>query len=409
MKLYKAHITRFNKNFTWLFILNNLGYLFSFITLPLLISKFEYSTLGFVFTAQAIVFAISAIANYSFVFYVPSVSSEISSNKKFLYGLWNLAVNSRVLFSILLGFISILIVVNWFNNYLILWFFSLTLLLPKIINPALFCNALEKNSIILKIGFFSKLIFLICIYFLKNSNHINFFLGFSEFFVILFFLWKMDSNFFQLKILKFKTLFSFYRKTFNLFVVNLFSMLKPAIVLPAITYFLYAEYSAIYTLADKTINVIRSVSGSIFVSFFPIYNKEKFEINFLSKKSVLIVLLFSSLIIVMVWYLSPIIIYVLNNFEFNDLAIKTFRILSFSIPMFFIIIPLFSFLLNHNKWNAILLFSGIQLLSFIVLLFYFHETIFQVAIGFVVSEYILLVGYYFYVLFLERKHKVISS
>lgn len=390
-------------------MLDNLGYVFSFLSLPILISKYSYATLGSVFTIQSIVLAIAAIANYSFVFYVPSVSKAISVNKNEFFNLWNIAVNSRILFSILFGVISVILVVFWFEKHLVLWLLSLPILLPKIINPALFCNALEKNRIILKIGFFSKLVFLICIYFSNNSNLINIFFGISEFIVILFFLKEIDSNLYQFRFVQLKKLIVFYKKTYALFVVSLFSMLKPVIVLPAISYFLSTEYATIYTLADKSINVIRSVSGSIFVSFFPIYTKEKLKINFLSLMNISVVLGFSVFIIVTVWFLSPMFIYVLNNFKSNVLATETFRILSFSIPMFFIIIPLFSYLLNHDKWNKILLFSGIQLLLFVVLLFLFHQNILQIANCFVVSEYVLLFCYYLFVILEERKNQTTSS
>lgn len=390
-------------------MLDNLGYLFSFIALPILISKFDYKTLGIVFTTQAIVLAIAGIANYSFVFYIPSVSKEISTNKNELKDLWNITVSSRIFFSIILGLLSILLVFKFFNTYLTLWLFSLFLLLPKIINPTLFCNALEKNNLVLKIGFFSKLLFLISIYFLNNSNLINLFLGISEFIVILFFLPKINAVFYQFKMVSWKKMMAFFKNTYNLFLVNLFSMLKPASVLPAISYFLGSEYATIYTLADKMINVIRSISGSIFTSFFPIYNKEEIKINFTSIKSTLFVVLFSFIIVLIVWFLSPMIIYVLNDFTQNKLATQTFRILSFSIPMFFIIIPLFSYLLHQKKWNEILLFSIVQLGIFFGLLISFHQTILQVAIGFVLSEYVLLICYYFYVIYIQNRNKIISS
>ena len=74
---FKNYRTRFLINFFWLFSLNNLGYLFSIITLPILISKFGYQDMGVVFTVQAIIFGMVAIANYSLVFYIPTQSKEM--------------------------------------------------------------------------------------------------------------------------------------------------------------------------------------------------------------------------------------------------------------------------------------------------------------------------------------------
>jgi len=399
--LKKLITSRFSKNFIWLFLLNNLGYLFSFLTLPILISKYGLKETGVIFTVQSLVFAISAIANYSFVYYIPTLSKQISNHAAQFSKLWSLAIHVRLLLSILLGVISTLFVYLYFHSYLTIWLFSLSLLLSKIINPTLFFNALELNKYLFKIGFFTKLSFLILVYFTDNSNLVNLFLGTSEFLATLFFLKKASVFSSKISFVSLKKIMLFLQKTFNLFLVNFVSLSRTASILPAISFFLGSEFAALYTLSDKIINMIRSVSGAMFVSFFPIYNKEKVTFQFFSIRNLFLIISLSLIAIATIWILSPYLIYYLNNLEENKIATKTLQILSLSIPMFFLIIPLFSYLLELKKGNAILLFASIQLAVLFILIFNYHQNINQIAISVVITEYIYLACYYAYILRLK--------
>ena len=377
-------------------MLNNLGYVFSFLTLPLLISKYDVEKLGLVFTVQAIVLALASIANYSFVYFIPTKSKQISQSLEQFTKLWNLTVATRLLLSVLLSILSIVVVYLFFNQHFILWLLSLTILIPKIVNPSLFFNALEQNKVIFKIGFFTKLLFLVSIYLSTSMYHINLLFGLSELVVIGYFLVTINTSFFVIKFPSFIIILSFLKETFELFLVSFFSMLKPASILPTISYLLGNEYVTLYTLAEKFINVIRGVSGAVFVSFFPIYTKEKTKKTFLSVKNMLGILLLSLIAVMAIWILSPYIIYYLNDFSSNTMATKTLQILALSIPMYFMIIPLFSYLLEHKKWTIILIFAIIQLFVLFGLLIGFHQNIIQIAISFVISEYVLLLSYYGY-------------
>ncbi|MEE9349313.1 MAG: hypothetical protein V3U80_04640 [Flavobacteriaceae bacterium] len=395
--LKNKNITRFGENFIWLFLWNNVAYLFSFLTLPILIAKYGSTNIGIVFTVQVLVLALAAIANYSFTYFIPTQSKRITNNEDFRFNLWNTVVTIRLFFSVLLSLVSIFIVIIFFNQYLYLWLLSLFILLPKIINPILFCNALEENSIVFKIGFFTKLIFLILIYFTDKIYLINLFFGLSEFIVLLFFLSKM--SLLNIRLISLKKIIDVLKQTYLLFLVSFFSLLKPASIIPAISYLLGTQYATYYTLADKIMNVIRGVSGSMFISFFPIYNKENIQLNFFSRT----IIILSGLAIFVIWTLSPFLIYYLNDFTYNNIATKTLQRLALSIPSFFIVIPLISYLLDLKKWNVLLFFAALQLIVLAILIFTFHQNIIQMAQNFVISEYVLVVGYYFYIIKYKEK------
>ncbi len=399
---FKNYRTRFLINFFWLFSLNNLGYLFSIITLPILISKFGYQDMGLVFTAQAIIFGMVAIANYSLIFYIPTQSKAISVNENIFKETWSLSINIRTYISVLLILISLLFVAIYFKNYFNLWLLSLPIVIFKIMNPTLFFNALEKNKYILLIGFFSKLLFLLVVIVISNKDYINLCLGLSELFVVLFFLKQSKKPFFDFQLLSLKKVILFLKETFNLFLVNFFSLLKPVIILPLTSYLFGPSYATIYTLADKIINMIRGISGAMFTSFFPIYNKEKFDLTVFRKKTEALILCCLLLVVALIYMGSPYLIFVLNNFQENNLAVNILRILSLSIPMFFIIIPLFSYLLELKKWNIILNFAILQLAVLFLFYLIFHNNLYQIAIGFVISEYVLLVGYIIYIMKLKK-------
>lgn len=398
----KINRNRFLANFFWLFSLNNLGYLFSIITLPILISRFGYQDIGMVFTVQAIIFGIVAIANYSLVFYIPTHSKAITESVETFKEKWNLSITIRGFFSVLLIVVSVLLVRIYFNDYFILWMLSLPIVIFKIINPTLFFNALEKNKYVLLIGFFSKLLFLVLILLISNKDHINFCFGLSELLVVLFFLKHSKKPFFEFQFTSFKKVILFLQETFNLFLVNFFSILKPASILPLITYLFDPSYATIYTLADKIINVVRGVSGAMFTSFYPIYNKEKFDLAVFRRKTGVYILFISLLVVALIFAGSPYLIFVLNNFQENRVATTILRILSLSIPMFFMIIPLFSYLLELKKWKIILNFAILQLTVLFVFYLIFHNNLYQISIGFVISEYVMLVGYANYISKLKK-------
>ena len=399
---FKNYRTRFLINFFWLFSLNNLGYLFSIITLPILISKFGYQDMGLVFTAQAIIFGMVAIANYSLIFYIPTQSKAISVNENIFKETWSLSINIRAYISVLLTLISLLFAAIYFKNYFNLWLLSLPIVIFKIVNPTLFFNALEKNKYILLIGFFSKLLFLLVVIVISNKDYINFYLGLSELFVVLFFLKQSKKPFFDFQLVSLKKVILFLKETFNLFLVNFFSLLKPVIILPLTSYLFGPSFATIYTLADKIINMIRGISGAMFTSFFPIYNKERFDLTIFRKKTKALILCCLLLVVTLIYIGSPYLIFVLNNFQENNIAVNILRILSLSIPMFFIIIPLFSYLLELKKWNIILNFAILQLAVLFLFYLIFHNNLYQIAIGFVISEYVLLVGYIIYIVKLKK-------
>jgi|GEM_PF-3371625 len=399
---FKNYRTRFLINFFWLFSLNNLGYLFSIITLPILISKFGYQDMGLVFTAQAIIFGMVAIANYSLIFYIPTQSKAISVNENIFKETWSLSINIRAYISVLLTLISLLFAAIYFKNYFNLWLLSLPIVIFKIVNPTLFFNALEKNKYILLIGFFSKLLFLLVVIVISNKDYINFYLGLSELFVVLFFLKQSKKPFFDFQLVSLKKVILFLKETFNLFLVNFFSLLKPVIILPLTSYLFGPSFATIYTLADKIINMIRGISGAMFTSFFPIYNKERFDLTVFRKKTEALILCCLLLVVALIYMGSPYLIFVLNNFQENNIAVNILRILSLSIPMFFIIIPLFSYLLELKKWNIILNFAILQLAVLFLFYLIFHNNLYQIAIGFVISEYVLLVGYIIYIVKLKK-------
>ena len=399
---FKNYRTRFLINFFWLFSLNNLGYLFSIITLPILISKFGYQDMGVVFTVQAIIFGMVAIANYSLVFYIPTQSKAISVNENAFKETWSLSINIRAYISVLLTLASLLFVFIYFKDYFNLWLLSLPIVIFKIANPILFFNALEKNKYVLLIGFLSKLLFLLFVIVISNKDYINFCLGLSELLVVLFFLKQSKKPFFEFQLLSLKKVMLFLKETFNLFLVNFFSLLKPASILPLTSYLFGPSYATIYTLADKIINMVRGVSGAMFTSFFPIYNKERFDLTVFRKKTGVLVLCCLLLFVALIYIGSPYLIFVLNNFQENNIAVNILRILSLSIPMFFIIIPLFSYLLELKKWNIILNFAILQLAVLFLFYMIFHNNLYQIAIGFVISEYILLAGYIFYIAKLKK-------
>jgi O-antigen/teichoic acid export membrane protein len=389
------HIKRFIKNLLWLLSFQSIGYFFSLLSVPIIISKFGYSKSGYIFTAQAIVLGLSSLSNYSLNFYIPTRSKTISQNKKIFFFLWKLTISIRAFFSIILGIISIIICRIYFSDFFVFWVLSLSILFSKIISPNLFYNATEENNKIVLIGLFSKLLFIVSLFFIKNFLFVNFFFGLTELVVIIFIL-NQDSKPFTIKIISINKIFLFIKKTYSLFLVNLFSIIKSSSILPLISYLFGSSYATTYTLADKIINIIRGLSGASFTSFYPILNKENIYNSVLKTKNLIIIFSFSIILTLIVWVFSPRMIYLLNSFSINQQAVRVLQILSFTIPVSFIIIPFFSILLDSKKWIIILKLNIVQIICLFVLYSLYHQTVIQISSSFVLSEYILLLGYLIY-------------
>lgn len=396
---------RFTKNFTWLFVFNLLGYVFSILTFPLLISKYGLNEVGYIFTLQAIVFGLSAIANYSLPFYIPTLSKQIcESNSQFIYH-WSLSLYIRFFFSVIVALLSVVIIAVWFFEHIIFWLLSLSLLLPKVISPNLFYNALENNKPIFQIGFYSKLLFLILLFFSDRSLLVLPFLALSELGITLLFIKVSQKELFlRTQQIPVSELIKFVKKTFNLFLINFFSMIKPQALMPFINVVLGSQYVALYAIADKIVNVIRSISGNVYTSFFAIYTKNSDRIKILSIKHNLMLTLITTLFAFIVWHISDYLVYFINDFVYNEASSKTLKILSLSIPGTFLIIPIFSYLLQNKKWNALLLFALLQfLMQIIVLLTIKKMSISTIAISVVVSEYFLYLLYLGYIQVVKKK------
>ncbi len=391
---FKGHITRFSKNFFWLVSFQGLGYLFSFLSIPLLISKFGYEKSGYVFTVQALVLGLSALSNYSLNFYIPTQSKKISTDKNVFRNMWKLTISVRLLFSVLLSVITVVVCSMFFSDFLLFWVLSLLILFSKIFSPNLFFNAIEKNDKILVIGVLSKLLFLVILWFLKSYTYVNFFFGLTELF-ILFILLKSEKEPFVFEFVSLTEVQNFIKKTYSLFLINLFSIIKSASILPLISYLFGSSYATIYTLADKIINVFRGISGASFTGFYPILNKENIQKSVLSIKNLFFLFLFSVLLTVFLWFVSPEMIYLLNNFSENQQAVEVLRILLFTIPVSFVTIPFFSVLLNLKKWKLLMWLNLIQVICLFILYGFFHQTIYQLVISFVLTEYFILIGYFF--------------
>ncbi len=404
-------ISRFLNNFSWLVLFNACGHLLSFLVFPVLIKKFGLSDVGIILTIQALVFLISAVSNFSFPFYIPTQSKKISLDSIYCFNLWNLVVQVRLMLSLLLAGISTLIVYFLFEEYFLIWSTSLLLFLPKIINPNLFFNALEKNHIVFKIGFLSKLIFFILLCFCNSFLLVNPLLAITELLVTIFVLSAFNVNYLKFKITSFEKILVVSRRSLHLFYVNILSIINAQTILPIISLFFGSYYAALYGIAEKITKGFKIISGNIFVGIFPLYNKNELKWNRFSKRLFLIGFSTLSFVIFVILLLSGKFVYYMNNFTENSIASDMLKVLSITIFKAFLIIPLFSYLLQNNYWRFILRAHIYQLVLFVLLtvfVLFVHEgtTVYSFSWVVLVSEFTLLILYFYY--FLKSKQKSFS-
>lgn len=396
MKLIFAK--RIAGNILWLVLAQNTKHILNILVLAFLVRKFTLEQIGNIFSAQALLGGLFALSNYSLGFFIPSVSHKISTEINSRNFFWNLILSTRFFLGSLALVISFLFMYAFYPSYSLLWWLSIPFFLSRLIQPSLIINALETNRHLFKTGLISKTLFLISLMWIQNHYWVNFWWGLSEIIAIVIILYFHYPVLCQVSFLPPVKLFPFFKKTFCLFTIHILSALKSFSVLPLIHTFLGPYPAGIFTLADKPLEIFRQISGAAFTGFFPVFQKENIRINYRSKIFTLYILVLISLVFLLMT-LAPYIIYLVNNFEFSTESTSVFRILVWGVPALFLIIPFFSEYLNNRKWGILMALVIIQVFIYIILLTLKFASTRDIALAYVVSEYVLL----FLLIFLKNR------
>lgn len=400
-------ILRFLHNFSWLSAFNGLSYLFSFLIYPVLLQKFGVFSVGKILTAQSLVLTISFFASYSLSFYIPYHTKKISEDREELGNILKLSFQVRLLISIFMAFFSVVIVYFFYRNYLSLWLCSLVLLLPRVINFNLFFNSLEKNKWNTVLNFFSKLICLVMLYANTSLLWVNPIIALSEFIVTLLYLKYWLQPFLQFKwSLPLGKVLRFIYDTRHMFYLNLFSFVRPQMLYPFIEIVMGSSYVTYYALADKVINMARSLPGNTFISIYSIYAKK--EINLLSVKKNFALLCLSILFSLTIFYFSDDIIYLANNKKSLPESSMILKILTISLPVSFLIVPVFSYIMKRGLWNLLVKIAATQLaVQVAVILLFGYTNIYTIACSVIVAEILSYLLYLYAAMGIAKKESTL--
>lgn len=155
----------------------------------------------------------------------------------------------------------------------------------------------------------------------------------------------------------------------------------------------------IYSLSYKILENILVLWGLYMASIYPLFSKyseynNRSKFNEILKSNFFIAILSSSLIVVLGFVLAPIIIGVFGGSNFND-SVLPFRILLFSVPLFFITNSFYNIFVSIKKVHFVVYLMFISLIINLILntIFIPKFSYLGASITTVATEFMMLVGY----------------
>lgn len=159
------------QNFSYLTLLESFGLIFPLLTYPYLIRIFGKEIYGLVIYVQTIVSYLGIVINFGFNVSITKDISQNRTDKNKLRELFTGVYILKLLIAVLLFIIYVIVLSSLHINHKTLYYISYGLCLQEILFPIWFFQGMEKMKFITYISFFSRLLFLCCIFlFVKNES-----------------------------------------------------------------------------------------------------------------------------------------------------------------------------------------------------------------------------------------------
>jgi O-antigen/teichoic acid export membrane protein len=362
----KRHI---NSSF-FLFFINFINFIYPLLISPLIIKKCGLDGFGLVILFQSIAIFIASITDYGFNI---NATREITfnQNKKTFINRHFFTIGYTkgvLLFAAILLSILIYFLLPKANEYSLLYFSSLMILIGRAFNPLWILRSLHKIKYFFYFFItFKALSFLIVYFFLNDERSlylVNLTIGLSDFLTCLF----------SIIILFFSMKWRFYRPNFtaikneiisgfNIF-IQVISINANAYLNPMILGLFVNEYAlGIYCVVEKIILVIKFCGSFIIQSIFPkaceVAAKSTISYKMFSRKTFVFLLISMSIAgLILTFFPDIIVSYFLKN---NRLSCSEFLIYNAWIP--FVVglnmVPYMTFMVFGKQKNitSIMIFS----------------------------------------------------
>lgn len=398
-KNMNTRLKRLFENIKWLFLLQVCSYIFPIISFPYLAQKIEISQYGIYVYILTIMGYYQVLLDFGFTLSGTQRCAENKHNKEKV----STICSSIIIIKFALAFIGIVflyvlkilsIIEEQFNFFVLMYVaFCINAFLPDYL-----FRGMESMSVFAKRNLLTKILFmLILISFIKKEEDFCYIpLAYLIPNIVAFFIsWYLAKKymFFSFVIPKLEEIYEEFKCSLFYFfsrVANLFTSSINIIVLGII--YNNSEI-AIFGVASKMIDVIRSLFTPVSDAFFPYMLTNK---NFrLLKKSVFISFFISSLIAGVLFLIIPYIIKIFFGNEYLE-AVYIFRLM---LPLIIIALPIYLLgyptlcALKKDKWaNISVIVEGVFQTTGLLLLFIYNMITFTNVIFLTICSEVLILS-----------------
>lgn len=375
-------------NFFYLFILNVTNFVLPLVTFPYLVSRLGVEKFGLLAFVTSIISYFLIFTDYGFNLTATRQISIHRGNKEKI----NEIVSSVFIIKFLLIVLSLVLlfivvsVVPKFQEHSLIYFCAFGTVVGQSMFPIWFFQGIEKMRFISILNIISKIIFTVCV-FVYVKEEADFFLvpifnSLGYIAIGIFSVFVLHRRYkIKFRAVDLSTIMFYLKDGWHLFISNISVTLYTSAVVTILGFFTNNTLVGYYSIADKIIQIIRSMLTPLAQSLFPFLVKEAQE----NKDKVLMInrkiLRYGSVFFVPVcagiYLFAPDILYLIFKKE-NSETVVILRIFSF-IPFLIFLATVFALftmiVFNKNKaYSQIIISAGLIniLLSFIFIPLYQH-------------------------------------
>jgi PST family polysaccharide transporter len=394
---------RLLSNFFSLSILQGANYILPLITLPYLIRVLGIEYFGLLSFATATIAYLNNIVSYGFGLTATRDVSIHRDDKEKIIEIFSSVMSIKIILVFISFVFLILLIFNFdmFFNERFLYIFTFGTIIGQALFPVWFFQGMEKMKYITYINILSKSIFTITIFiFIQEKNDyymvpILTSIGYIVAGILSLILVKKEFEI-SFRFQNIKTLKYYFIDGWDIFIALFFGNFYRnfnTIVLGIISNNTLVGY---YSIAEKVIKIIQTLQNIIGNVLFPFFTK-KFDKNHggffqLTYKYLKIIIGFYILLMILVYFFSSFITYVINgSYVFNiiiNMKIMSIVILIGGLNYYFGILGLVS--LNYKKeFSKYIIITGLSNIAISFILINLFEDI-GASLSLVISESILL-------------------
>ncbi|KNB61236.1 hypothetical protein AC804_11745 [Chryseobacterium sp. Hurlbut01] len=360
-------------NFAYLSVLNFVTIILPLVTFPYLVEKLGIEMFGLLAFSTSIITYFQILTDYGFNL---TATKHISQNRNNVRKISEIVSSVYIikLLLIVISFIVLLLLINVIpklENHKLLYILTFGSVVGQSIFPVWYYQGIEKMKIITILNIFAKVLFTILIFvFIKRKSDYFLVPLFNSLGFLIIGIISSMLLYFKYKVIFYlptkKELFFYLKDGWDIFFSNISVTLYTTSILTILGIFSNNIIVGYYSIADKIVQIIRSIMQPVSQSLFPYLASKaltkKKEVLFLNKKMLLYGGLGMSAVCILLYLLSDFIIFLITK-DYSSESAQVLKILS-PIPLLILfanIFALFTMIVfqRHKQYSSIIVSAGI--------------------------------------------------